>query len=485
LGRASRDFIDFLVEAGQSWWQMLPIGPPGTGSSPYNALSVFAGNTALLSLEVLADAGLLSRADLRGAPPASETAADFPAVQRFREPRLRRAFVAFERDAGTRERRALTAFALRERAWLPDYALFRALKRANRGVAWTGWPAELRDRRRAALARARRMLAGDIRYVAFLQHQFHEQWSALRRRCDEAGIALLGDVPIYIAHDSADVWAHRGLFDLDREGRPQRLAGVPPDYFSRHGQLWNNPLYRWERHRRTGFRWWIERLRSAFRYFDALRLDHFIGFQRYWAVPAKERTALRGTWRPGPGDALFHAAFRALGPLELVAEDLGCVTPEVVALRDRLGLPGIRVLQFAFEGEGGASPYLPHNFPRRCVVYPGTHDNDTIVGWFRSGATRRERAAALAYLGTSGRELHWDVLRLALASVADLAIAPAQDLLGLGSAARMNRPGTSRGNWRWRLAPGALDARIARRLRALTERYGRLPAGAAHGGNDC
>lgn len=486
LGPGAIELLDFLAAAGQRWWQMLPVGPPGYGDSPYQALSAHAGNPALISLERLRDSGLLSARELRAGLPPTRAAADHcppHLAAAYREPLLERAFTAFECDAGARDRVRLAEFRGRSRSWLDDHALYRAIKRALREAAWTAWPAPLAARDPGALAVARRELARAIRYELFLQHELDCQWRELRRDCARRHVLLLGDVPIYVAHDSADVWARRDLFKLDTHGRPTVVAGVPPDYFSATGQLWGNPVYRWDRLARDGYAWWVVRLRVALERFDALRLDHFIGFVRSWEVPASAPTAASGRWRPGPGEALFRAVFRRLGRVPLVAEDLGSSTPEVEALRDSLELPGMRVLQFCFATGPGSDPSRPHFFPRRSVVYTGTHDNDTTAGWFRDrggaastrspAAARRERALALRYLASDGREPHWDMIRLAFQSAADVAIVPAQDLLGLGSRARMNRPGTQPGNWSWRLRPGELDARLAARLRQLAETYGR------------
>jgi 4-alpha-glucanotransferase len=410
---------------------------------------------------------------------------NYVAVARWKSARLRRAFQRFQQRRGRREERRLRAFCERNRGWLDDYALFCALKGASRGAPWTAWPQELRIRRRSALRRCARRLAEELRYHQFLQFLFHEQWEALHRRCRQRGVGLIGDIPFYVAHDSAEVWTHQELFWLDRFGNPKAVAGVPPDYFSRTGQLWGNPVYRWSRLRQQGYAWWLERLRANGERFDAVRLDHFIGFHRSWQVPAGARTARKGRFVPGPGAAFLHMLRRRFGGLQVIVEDLGTLTPEVEALRDRFGFPGMRVLQFAF-GEGPrAEESRPHNVPRRCVVYPATHDNDTTVGWFRgagsSAGTRSnarlqgERAVALRYLGSRGHEIHWDMIRLAMMSVADTVISPMQDLLGLGSEARMNVPGTVGRNWQWRLREEALTPELQHRLRDLTDTYGRLP----------
>jgi 4-alpha-glucanotransferase len=379
----------------------------------------------------------------------------------------------------------LAEFCAAHAAWLGDYAHFCALQEFTKGAAWTDWDQDIRARRSIALKRSRAELAQEIDYQNFLQYQFYRQWSALKAYCAERGVGLIGDIPIFVAHDSADVWAHQELFQLQKTGRPRVVAGIPPDYFSKDGQLWGNPLYAWDAHRGEGYAWWQGRLGASFERFDAVRLDHFIGFHRCWEVDAAAKTARKGNWVLGPGAEFFAAVRRGMGKLELIAEDLGVLIPEVKQLRDGAGLPGMRVLQFAFGNDPEAENYQPHRFPRECVVYTGTHDNDTTVGWFNdrgsSSSTRSrqeieaERAFTLRYLASDGREIHWDMIRAALLSVAHTALFPMQDVLGHGSEARMNMPGTSTGNWGWRLAPGALDAKVAERLRVLTETYGRNP----------
>jgi 4-alpha-glucanotransferase len=480
LGPAAHRFVAWLRAARQRVWQMLPVGPPGFGASPYQAFSSFAGNPLLVSLEGLRREGLLDAADLGAPRDRRPHRADFPRAARFRLPRLLKAHDRFRRRPGAR---AALEKLRAEQAWLADWALFAALKDAHDGAPWAAWEPGLRDRRPAAIAAARRELAEVIAFHEFVQLEFDRQWAELRARCRAAGVALIGDLPCFAAHDSADVWAARELFHLDRRGRPTVVAGVPPDYFSATGQLWGNPLYRWPALAARGYDYVVARLRALLRRFDAVRLDHFIGFHRYWAVPAGARTAAAGRYRAGPGAALLRRLRVALGELPLIAEDLGVVTPEVKALRDRFGLPGMRVLQFAFGDDPEADNYKPHNYPRDCVVYTGTHDNDTTVGWFRDRAPGRstraraaiaaERAAVLRYLGSDGHEIHWDMVRLALMSSADLAVVPAQDLLGLGSAARMNRPGSATGNWRWRACPDAFSRVLAARLAALTAASGR------------
>jgi 4-alpha-glucanotransferase len=477
LGPSARGFCDFLAAAGQRWWQLLPVGPPGAGNSPYSSPSSFAGSRFFISLESLAEDGLLDPADLAAQEALGRGRVDYRAALAFRSERLRRAFARFEaRGAGGDE---LVAFSARSASWLEDWALFAALKDESGGRAWWEWPAELRSRREDALAAARQRLSGQLRFQRFLQLEFERQWSAFRAHCHARGVRLMGDLPIFVARDSADAWAHQELFHFDAAGRPTVVAGVPPDYFSATGQLWGNPLYRWGAMRERGYEWWIARLTRAFERFDAVRLDHFIGFARHWEVPGGHATAEHGRWRKGPGADFFKKVFERLGPLALVAEDLGSLTPEVEALRDRFALPGMKVLQFCFGPDAGAETLRPHNFDKRLVVYTGTHDNDTTVGWFRemvaAGESRlAERDVVQRYLATDGHDIDWQMLRMAWMSVARLAIAPVQDILGLGTEHRMNRPGTADGNWGWRLAPGALDASLAERLRELTAIYGRL-----------
>jgi 4-alpha-glucanotransferase len=481
LGSEARTFAEQLAASGQRWWQMLPIGPPGRGNSPYSARSAFAGSALLIDLARLAGDGLLPRAP--DPTPLPSDRVDYAGAAAFRNGQLRCAFASF-RDR--RKPASFAAFLRRARRWVHDYALFAALRAANGGKAWLEWNRDLRLRKRAVLEAARRELTAEIDYLLFEQWVFDEQWRSFKRHCNDLGVALVGDLPFFVSHDSADVWAHQELFELDREGRPTVVAGVPPDFFSETGQRWGNPHYRLSAHRRTGYAWWIDRFRHALTRFDALRLDHFIGFWRTWQVPADAPTAEKGRWARGPRDELFQKLRRVLGGrLPLIAEDLGLVIPEVRALRDRFELPGMKLLQFAFGDDLQAHDFLPHNHPRRCAAYTGTHDNDTVVGWFDDPGgrertpeqTERERRAALAYFGVSdGRDIHWRMLRCIYSSVAAVAIAPLQDVLGLGSEARMNRPGTEEGNWEWRMRPDAFDADTRARLGEIARIYDRAKA---------
>jgi 4-alpha-glucanotransferase len=485
LGPQATAFLDFLAQTGQRLWQILPLGPTGYGDSPYQCFSAFAGNPLLVSLDRLRDEGLLGAADLAKRPAFAEREVDFGPVIEWRRPLLAKAFTAFEKKAGAPQREAFAAFAAAQAAWLPDFALFMALKRAHGGGAWTGWDRELVNRDPDALERARRELAREVRAVAFEQWLFFEQWAAVREQARARGISVMGDIPIFVAHDSADVWAHPEIFHLAADGRPSFQAGVPPDYFSATGQLWGNPLYRWDALARTGYAWWLDRFRAVLALVDTVRLDHFRGFEAYWQVPGDAATAVDGQWVKGPGAAFFEALRGAFGTLPIVAEDLGVITPEVEALRDGFGFPGMAILQFAFGSDAHANDFLPHSFPRNKAVYTGTHDNDTVVGWWNAGvgdSTRtqaevdREHERALAYVGGDGSEIHWDFIRTLLVSVADTAVVPLQDVLGAGSEGRMNLPGRAAGNWRWRFAAADLTPAVRARLRAISEGSGRAPA---------
>ncbi len=455
---------------------MLPVGPVGYGDSPYSALSAFAGNPLFVDLDAL---GI----DIERTTFPTD-AVDYRAVTAFRLRHLRAGLARLDESA--RER--FEAYCRHERAWLDDFALFTALKTAHEERPWWLWTEGLRDRRPEDLARARRDLAEEIDLAKRVQWAFDEQWRAFRVYCNDLGIGLIGDMPIFVAHDSADVWQHRELFDLDESGLPNHIAGVPPDYFSTTGQRWGNPLYRWKVLARSGYRWWVDRFKAALARFDMVRLDHFIGFVRYWRIPAHEPTAMNGRWMRGPGRALFDAVAKETGGrLPLIAEDLGAVTRSVTRLRRELGLPGIRLVQFAFGTDPQAPSFIPHNHDKNAVVYTGTHDNDTSVGWFTdpggtATSTRRrdeadaERHRALAYMGRDHGDAvdpSLEMMRLAMASVARTCIVPMQDVLGLGSEARMNRPGIAEGNWRWRVRAGAVDRAAEERLLCLTRTYGR------------
>jgi 4-alpha-glucanotransferase len=475
LGPEAHAFVRFLADTGQSLWQVLPLGPTGYGDSPYQLFSAFAGNPLLVSPELLRDDGLLTDADLTP-PPFPAERVDFGPVIEWKTALLERAWQRFQGGAAPQLRESFELYRRANRRWLDDYALFMALKVAHSGAMWNRWDRELAAREPQALALARRRLRHSIGSHRFRQFLFDRQWSALRNAARAQGIRILGDVPIYVAYDSADVWARPELFQLGADLEPTAVAGVPPDYFSETGQLWGNPLYRWDVLATKGFGWWVERFRETLARVDLVRLDHFRGLEAYWEVPAGEPTAQRGRWLKAPGERLLATLRRRLGGLPIVAEDLGVITPEVIALRDRFVLPGMKILQFAFTG-GGWSTALPHEFPRHCVVYTGTHDNDTARGWFERSGTPEERAFALRYLGTDGQHFAWDLCRLAHASVAETSILPVQDLLDLGTEARMNLPARPSGNWDWRLRQGQLDGAAADRLAEWTQVYGRWPRG--------
>jgi 4-alpha-glucanotransferase len=470
LGPAAYRWVDALARTRQKWWQVLPLGPTGFGDSPYQSFSTFAGNTYLLSPELLLQDGLLQRSDLDGAS-FPDDHMDFGRVIQFKQRILGQAWRRFQAGAGAALRPLLDEFKAQQSHWLEDYALFMALKEAQGGGSWSAWPRELLERNPAALDRARRDLAGAVGTHRFGQFLFFHQWKALRRYAAERSIGIIGDTPIFVASDSADLWSSPQLFQLDAQRRPRVVAGVPPDYFSATGQLWGNPLYDWQALKETGYAWWVDRLRATFELVDMTRLDHFRGFESYWEIPAGMPTAEVGRWVKGPGSDLLQTLHRELGGLPLIAEDLGIITPEVEALRDQLELPGMRVLQFAFGG-GSHQPFLPHNYVRRTVVYTGTHDNDTTRGWYAT-APEAERNQMRRYLGRDGSDVVWDLIRLAWASVADFAIVPMQDVLNLGTEARMNFPGRPQGNWSWRLREGMLSSGALDRLGELSELYGR------------
>jgi 4-alpha-glucanotransferase len=467
LGPEAHRFAETLAAAGQSWWLMLPIGPPGFGNSPYCTFSSFAGNPLLISLETLAQDGLLKEVETASWP---TDRVPFDDVIAFKERHLRRAYEAFQ---GTRRPAGYDGFLRRADSWLPPYALYQALKNARKDLPWTRWDGDLRAGKAAALQRARKELAAEVGYQAFLQYEFDRQWESLRARCRGLGLGLLGDVPFYVPLDSADVWARQDQFDVGPAGKPRRVVGVPPDDFAKEGQLWGFPLYLWDRMKKDGFAWWLSRLRAALSRFDAIRIDHFLGFHRAWAVSTRHRNALKGKWIPGPGGEILERLAADGRPLEFVAEDLGSVTPEALELRDRFDLPGIRVIQFGF-GWDPEQYHLPHNYPKRSLAATSTHDNDTARGWFSTIEHPGTKEWVQRYLKTDGHEIHWTLTQAVWNSPADTAIVPAQDIPGLGSEARMNRPGVPTGNWDWRLRPGLLTPELMGRLRDLTQSSGRL-----------
>ncbi len=477
LGDAAYRFADFLASARQSCWQVLPLSPTGYGDSPYQGLSAFAGNPMLISPEKLVESGHLSEHDLKDVPVFPIECVDYGAIIPFKTNLLDRAFANFRARAPQSQRDAFQSFCREESSWLDDFALFMALKEAHNLRPWNEWEPELARREPAAIQRARERLADSIENQKSRQWQFFEQWLAAKKYANDHGVRIIGDVPIYVAMDSADVWANPGLFLLDADLKPIGVAGVPPDYFSATGQLWGNPIYRWDALKRNGYAWWIVRFKMALTQSDVVRIDHFRGFYNYWQVPAGEKTAVKGEWLYGPGADLFHAVTAALGDVAIIAEDLGDFDKPsragVDALQREFGFPGMKVLQFAF-GDGVTDPFMSHNFTRDYVAYTGTHDNDTTVGWYQQTSTEKERDYARRYMASDGSDIAWDLIRLGWASVANTAMTTAQDLLSLGHWARMNTPSTlGAPNWCWRMRDGALNDGIAARLKELTEVYGR------------
>jgi 4-alpha-glucanotransferase len=472
FGPAAYRFVDFLASACQGSWQVLPLGPLGYGNSPYSSTSAFAGNPLLISLERLVEFGWLDPAKVELLPSAVG-AVEYEKVFAQKMPLLFEAGRGFVKSASGEALRRLQSFRAENAWWLDDFVLFDALRARHKLAPWHRWPQGLAYREPAALEQARLELADDIQVRAALQFAFYEQWRAVRRYCAERSIRVVGDVAIFVNQDSADVWTHRELFRLDDRLEPEVVAGVPPDFFSKTGQRWGNPLYRWEVMKAQGYRWWVQRLRWATQHCDYIRLDHFRGFDQFWEIPATDPTAVNGRWVDGPRDDLFVRLREALGGLPFFAEDLGYITPEVHALRDRLRIPGMSVLQFGF-GDEGAHMYLPHRSASK-VIYTGTHDNDTVVGWWSSGAAEHERQNAQAYLGPSDDGIHWAFIRAAQTSAADLCVVPLQDVLGLGSEARMNTPSLHGGNWRWRVRPEQLRGELAVKLARLAQISDRLP----------
>jgi 4-alpha-glucanotransferase len=478
FGPAAYEFLDFLASARQGLWQVLPLGPPANGNSPYSSTSAFAGNPLLISLERLADRGWLDHSRLSSLP-AGVGAIQYDEVQRAKGPLLSEAAGNFAQRAPDHQRLRFERFCAENFWWLEDYVLFDALRQRYGRRRWNHWPQELARREPAALQAARTELASEVVLGRILQFFFYEQWHALRLACAQRSIRVVGDIAIFVDYDSADVWAHRDLYRLRDDLEPEVVSGVPPDAFSASGQRWGNPLYNWDVMRARGFEWWVQRLRWATQTCDCIRLDHFRGFAQFWEIPADEPTAIHGRWVDGPRDELFVRLREALGGLPFFAEDLGIITPDVNELRDRHRIPGMAVLQFAF-GNPGAHVYLPHRLTTDRVIYTGTHDNDTTLGWWNSGATDYERRAVQACVGHCDDGVNWALIRLAQSSVADLSVVPLQDVLGLGSEARLNTPSTHTGNYHWRYQPGALKPEFAERLACLAEVTDRLPQPVPH-----
>ena len=477
LGQQAHRFVDWLAAAGQRLWQVLPIGEVGLGNSPYMSPSSFAGNVLLIDLHRLLAEGWLPAEQLHPEPGLHETRVDYPRVRAFRMHRLRQASACFFTLPHDPRHEEYARFCEAERSWLDDYALFMALAHDAQWRPWNEWDAALARREPSALHRAVQDRHEPIRFWKFCQWNFRRQWNELRAHAHRRGVRIIGDLPIFPALHSAEVWANQSLFELDAHGHPTVIAGVPPDYFSATGQRWGNPLYRWSEHERRGYDWWIERLRALIALVDIVRIDHFRGFAAHWEIPASEHTAVNGHWCPGPGARLFDALTAALGRLPVIAEDLGVVTDDVVELRRRFELPGMHVLQFAFAGDA-RNPHLPHRCTPDAVIYTGTHDNDTAVGWWHSASPRERRFASL-YLGTDGHEIHWDLIRAASSSVAAFSVAPMQDVLGLDGAHRLNRPGAATGCWEWRLSWSQVQSDHGERLAGLSAIHDRSDIGHA------
>ena len=471
FGTEAYRFVDWLVSAGQTYWQVLPMREIGPGNSPYMSSSAFAGNILLIDLVELAEHGWLIHEDLTPLPGFRADRIDFSLLHPFRLERLRRAARSFFSSSNAKMRRAYDEFCAAESAWLEDYALFMTIAGSENWREWSHWSKDLANRNPQALYGIEKTCSSEIGFWKFCQWSFTRQWSKLKRYANERGVRIIGDVPIFVAYQSADVWSNQELFDLDEHRRPSVVAGVPPDYFSETGQMWGNPLYRWDVHKETGYAWWIARLGHALQQADMVRVDHFRGFAAYWEVPADAPNAITGKWEPGPGDSLFEAFEKAFPNLPIIAEDLGLITPDVLALRDQFHLPGMRVLQFAF-GDGDVNYFLPHHYEPNTVAYTGTHDNDTTLGWW-STISAHEKAFAMQYLDTDGEAINWVMMKALSKSVANMVVFPMQDVLDLSSEYRMNYPGHPNGNWEWRFTWDQLKTEHTSALAEMSAENGR------------
>jgi 4-alpha-glucanotransferase len=474
VGKSAFAFVDFLAKAGQRYWQILPFGPTGYGDSPYQCFSAFAGNPLLIDLFDLVEKTLLSPHDLESIPDFPKDKVDYGWVMYYKYPLLRKAFENYKNHPCHAVQQNFARFCEKQWYWLDDYALFLTLRDVNDCKVWNQWDWDIAVREVDALAYFSEKLAFEIEEKKFWQFLFFDQWARLKEYCQSQHVRIIGDMPIYVAYDSVDVWANRDIFHLDDEGKPTKVAGVPPDYFSQTGQRWGNPLYRWDYLQKTGYPWWVERFRSQMENVDLIRLDHFCGFESCWEIPAHHKTAEHGRWAKVPGEELFNSLRADLGSLPIIAEDLGLITPEVRQLRERLGFPGMAVLQFAFGTDDETHPYLPHNYTSNLVVYTGTHDNDTLLGWIHETSSDQERNRMMDYLKSDGQALHWDAIQCVMDSAAGIVLFPLQDVFGLGNEARMNHPGKSSGNWQWRFVEDALSADIANRLYHITQQGNRL-----------
>lgn len=473
LGHEAYDFINFLEETGQTVWQVLPLGPTGYGNSPYASYSAFAGNPYLISPDKLEEKGYISNEDLSDAVLPVTTQADYEGAYQKKDKLYEKAFENFRASQTKEEAKKLTDFKKRNSYWLEDYTVFMACSISNNRNTWNTWEKGLAQRKPVALEKARKEFAEEIEFHTWLQFEFFQQWNLLKEYANSKNIRVVGDIPIFVDHNSADVWSHPKFFAVDKQGNRLRVAGVPPDYFSETGQLWGNPLYEWKTLKRDDFSWWVERFRQMFELFDAIRVDHFRGFDEYWEVKASEETAINGEWVKAPGVDLFTTIKKKLGSLPIIAEDLGLMTQGVEDLRDEFNFPGMKILQFAFDSDSTNS-FLPHNYSQNCVTYTGTHDNDTTIGWYNS-APDVEQHRARQYTRSDGREIHWELIRIGMLSVADQAIFPLQDFMNLDSTHRMNIPGTVGDNWMWRYTPEMLNNVDKQRIRDMIEMSNRLP----------
>lgn len=473
LGREAYSFIDFLEETGQTIWQVLPLGPTGYGNSPYASYSAFAGNPYLISPDLLKERGYLTDADLDRATLPISTRADYSGAYAVKDELFKKAYNNFKATRSDKEEKELAAFKKKNSYWLDDYTLFSACSLSNDRMPWNRWAKKLAQRKPAALKEARKTFRDEIGYQTWLQFEFFRQWYRLKEYANSKSIRVVGDIPIFVDHNSADVWSNPGFFSVDKQGNRKLIAGVPPDYFSETGQLWGNPLYDWNALEKDDFSWWVERFRQMFDLFDAIRVDHFRGFDEYWEVDASEETAINGTWVAAPGEKLFNVIKKELGSLPVIAEDLGLMTPGVEELRDTFNFPGMKILQFAFDSDSG-NAFLPHNYSQNCVTYTGTHDNDTTIGWYNSAPDVQQHRAR-EYTRSDGSEIQWELIRLGMLSVADQAIFPLQDFMNLDSSHRMNTPGTVGGNWMWRYTPEMLEHVDSNRIKKLVEMSNRMP----------
>ncbi len=474
LGPWAYKFADFLAEAKQSYWQILPLNPTDLycDNSPYYSRSVFAGNPLLISPQILARNGLLKKGEVKNPSIHSMSEVNYEKVTAHKDKLFH---LAYERFKGRKKGKGYKRFCEENKHWLEHYALFVSIKGHFRGKSWSKWPREIRERKAEALNSLREKLHDNVEMIKFLQFIFSEQWLSLKKYCNRKKIQIIGDMPIYAIYDSADVWIHPELFKLDHDRNPYAVAGVPPDYFSRTGQLWGNPVYNWEELQKKDYDWWIQRVKKNLRLFDWLRIDHFRGFVAYWEVPASRKVATRGRWIPAPAEDFFSMLTKTIPQLPIIAEDLGVITPDVIEVKERFGFPGMKILLFAFGDEFPENPFLPHNLGKNCLLYTGTHDNNTVRGWIENEITAADKKRLFQYLGRKvpAKDLHWELIRIAMMSVANTVIFPMQDLLGLTGKHRMNRPARKKGNWKWRLLPRQLTPALAHKLMKITQIYGR------------